>query len=114
MNDLMKQIGILSFDRSVAAEFIFDVQSFNDPATDKQDVRGELHRSRYEFLAEVFGSSDAAELRLFVVVVTDNVAANTPRTGALLQDVGRLKLHSLEHSRDIQAKSGLNECLVKL
>ena len=83
MNDSVEK-SVLSLNWGIAREFIFDVQSFNDPATDKQDVRGELHRSRYEFLAEVFGSSDAVELRLFVVVVTDNVAANTPRTGALL------------------------------
>jgi hypothetical protein len=88
MNDTEER-SVLSFQRCVDGEFIFDVQSLHDFAFDKQNMRGKLRGSHDEFLVEVFGICDAVKLHLFVVVVADDVTVSSPRTDTLFQDARR-------------------------
>jgi hypothetical protein len=77
--------GVLSFDGRFAGKLVFDVQSLDYSAVDKQDVRGELGGSRDEFLAEIVRIQDALALRLFVVLVADDVATIAPLADTLFQ-----------------------------
>ena len=86
MND-SETLCALSFDGGVVGKFILDVQSLDDSPIDKQDVRGELGRSRYEFLAEVIGIRDPIELRSFIFAVTDDVTVLPPRSDTPFEDV---------------------------
>jgi hypothetical protein len=64
---------VLPLDGRVTCKSIPDVQSFHDFAVDKQDVRGKFPASWHEFLAKVLLIVDAAKLRIFVVVIPDDV-----------------------------------------
>ena len=107
-------LGVLSFDWSLASKFVFDVQSFDNFAVDKQDVRSELRGSSDEFLAEVSGIKDALTLRFFIVLVADDVLTPIPPfPDTLFQNVRMREHRHPRHFRNVSAQSGPHQRLIE-